>query len=121
MPDKLCGWCGAEIVGEPVSPFYTSEMVASSGEEEIELLPEYRCGFCSDGCAWAFAEENEKQHGMRGEGLKRHLEVEHGLVYAPGSRLPSAECREHFGTQSRVVADWLLKQRIARRFEGRTS
>jgi hypothetical protein len=121
MREEKCGWCGAEIVGEPVSPFSVSEMVAWSGDKEVKLLPEYHCGFCSDGCAWAFGEKNEKQHGMKGKELKRHLEVEHGLVYASVSRLQSVECREYFEKQSRVVADWMLKQRIAGLFENRAS
>ena len=115
---ELCGWCGSEIAGEPVAPYEHGPLIAGgAGQREIELLPGFKCGFCSEGCAWAFAEERSRRQGMRGKELRQHLELEHGLTYAPCSRPHSAECCARLEAEARVLADWQMKLRIARRAE----
>lgn len=117
---ERCGWCGFVIIGKPVSPFHSSEMIGMSGGREIELLPAFDCGFCSAGCAWAFAEQHESLHGMRGRELHEHLELQHGLKCEVCSRQQSAESRSHFETERKVIDDWMMKLRIADNFQSRT-
>ena len=115
---EFCGWCGVEIAGEAVSPFHSGGVRGFGNPKDEELLPEFECGFCSPGCAWAFAVEEEGHWGLTGAAVRQHLETEHGLVYASCSRPQSPECRKHFEAERRVMADWMMRLRIARRFEG---
>ena len=117
--EGLCGWCGTEIVGEAVAPYGRGPLTAGGGDKaEVELMPGFKCAFCSEGCAWSFGVELDKRY-LRGRELRRHLEVEHGLVCGPAPHPQSADCRKYFETEARVLEDWELKARLAQRFGGR--
>lgn len=80
-----CGWCGRVIVGEGVSPVERSPVIVGKGEIERAVVPELSCGFCCDGCAWAFEAEVHLWYGLGGTDLREHLVNEHGLVHPPGA------------------------------------
>ncbi len=79
-----CGWCGRELIGDPVLPYEQTSIVHGHGEVEEEVLPGFRVGFCSNGCAWAFNSEIHRIFGLSGNELRSHLIDVEGLTYPPG-------------------------------------
>jgi len=114
---RVCSWCGQEIEGKPLGPFGQSELEFGPELPE-ENEPEFKeYYFCSEGCSWGFQAENERLYGASERQVRRHLTEVHGLVYVAVSRLQSVECRSHFEARARVLNDWMMRQRIVRRFE----
>jgi len=114
---RVCSWCGQEIEGKPLLSFSQSEFEFGP-ELPVENEPEFReYYFCSEGCSWAFQAENERLYGASEREVRRHLTEVHGLVYAAVYHSQSAECLSHFEARARELNGFMMRQRIARRFE----
>jgi hypothetical protein len=77
---EKCGWCGIELEGEGVFRYESSAMFMHWGDREVELIPAYECGFCSQGCAWLFLLSEHKLMGMSGFEAHKHIIEYHGIV-----------------------------------------
>jgi hypothetical protein len=100
-----CGWCGRAVKSPSVSSYKAGYISWGDGENEVELVTEFSCDFCCNGCAWAFAVESHRLYGQTGKELRAHLINEHGLVHPPGKPggPMSRECRERFNAEAKAI------------------
>jgi len=82
MTERICSWCGRDIIGEVFASAEYGPLIWGDGEVEIELLGVVTMVFCCAGCQWAEEVGMHRLFGMDGKATREHLIKTHGI--SPG-------------------------------------